>query len=96
MRADIGEAWTNRIIPHRAKPSGLGAERSPPPERDDAGDNHAQPGALDEDQRSEDEFVVLPRLHASGVKQKCRHADSSRGGVPRWNGLDIASVTRSD
>jgi hypothetical protein len=40
---------------------------------------------LDEDQRSEDELVVLLLVRASGVKQKCRHADSSRGRVPQRN-----------
>jgi hypothetical protein len=32
--------------------------------------------------RSEDELVGLLLARASGVKQKCRHADSSRGRVP--------------
>jgi hypothetical protein len=56
----------------------------------------AETAGLDEDQRPDDELVVLPLLSASGVKQKCRHADSSRGRVPQWNDCGYAPRPRGD
>ena len=50
----------------------------------------------DEVQRSEDELVVLLLMRASGMQQKCRHADSSRGRVREWNELGRADNGRSE
>ena len=78
-----------------APSDGAGFVRHPPTCAGVSPTAHETP-AWDEVQRSEDELVVLLLMRASGMQQKCRHADSSRGRVREWNELGRADNGRSE